>query len=60
MSETIDNEGGREARRFAVGPDTGAELFRQACATGLEGVVAKRAGSPYRGKRSENWIKVRC
>ena len=23
-------------------------------------IVAKRASAPYRGERSENWIKVRC
>ena len=39
---------------------TGAELLRTACTMGLEGVVAKRASAPYRGERSENWIKVRC
>jgi bifunctional non-homologous end joining protein LigD len=39
---------------------TGAELLQTACKIGLEGVVAKRASAPYRGERSENWIKVRC
>ena len=43
-----------------VGGVTGAELLQRACALGVEGVVAKRAASTYRGERSEHWIKVRC
>lgn len=27
---------------------------------GLEGIVAKRAESPYRGGRSRDWVKVKC
>lgn len=37
----------------------GVALFREATAMGLEGVVAKRADSPYRAGRSEAWRKVR-
>jgi bifunctional non-homologous end joining protein LigD len=38
----------------------GADLFEAAKRQGLEGIVAKRAGSPYRpGKRSGEWIKKR-
>ena len=32
-------------------------MFRQACKLGLEGIVSKRLGSPYRSGRSQNWIK---
>jgi bifunctional non-homologous end joining protein LigD len=32
-------------------------VFRQACKLGLEGIVSKRLGSPYRSGRSQNWIK---
>ena len=39
----------------------GAEFFRQACALDLEGVVSKRADSPYReGLRTREWVKVKC
>lgn len=35
-------------------------LYRQALALRLEGIVAKRAGSPYvTGHRSSHWIKVK-
>jgi bifunctional non-homologous end joining protein LigD len=39
----------------------GEELYREACAKGLEGVIAKRADSPYRsGGRSRDWLKLKC
>ncbi|MHC4818607.1 MAG: DNA polymerase ligase N-terminal domain-containing protein, partial [Planctomycetota bacterium] len=38
----------------------GEELFAQVKTMGLEGVVAKRPDSPYRGLRSPAWIKVRA
>jgi DNA ligase D-like protein (predicted ligase) len=38
----------------------GEEMFRDACRKGLEGVVAKRADSPYAGKRSRDWLKLKC
>jgi bifunctional non-homologous end joining protein LigD len=38
----------------------GEELFREACQKGLEGVIAKRADSPYTGKRSRDWLKLKC
>jgi DNA ligase D-like protein (predicted ligase) len=39
----------------------GEEFYREACAKGLEGVIAKRADSPYRsGGRSRDWLKLKC
>jgi bifunctional non-homologous end joining protein LigD len=38
----------------------GEQLFREACAQGLEGLVAKRADSPYRSSRSRDWLKLKC
>jgi bifunctional non-homologous end joining protein LigD len=38
----------------------GEEMFRVACAKGLEGVIAKRADSPYRSVRSRDWLKFKC
>jgi bifunctional non-homologous end joining protein LigD len=41
--------------------ERGEELYREACAKGLEGVMAKRADSPYRsGGRSRDWLKLKC
>jgi len=38
----------------------GEELYREACRKGLEGVIAKRADSAYSGKRSRDWLKLKC
>ena len=40
--------------------EQGEKLFREACARGLEGLVAKRADSPYRSSRSRDWLKFKC
>jgi bifunctional non-homologous end joining protein LigD len=39
----------------AIGPD----LFRPACAHGLEGIVSKQLDRPYRGGRCAHWIKAK-
>jgi bifunctional non-homologous end joining protein LigD len=38
----------------------GEQLFEEACRKGLEGVIAKRADSPYRATRSRDWLKLKC
>jgi bifunctional non-homologous end joining protein LigD len=39
----------------------GEQLYRDACERGLEGVIAKRADSPYlSGGRSRDWLKLKC
>ena len=37
----------------------GQEMFEEVTRLGLEGVVAKRAASPYRAGRSSDWLKIR-
>ncbi len=37
-----------------------ADVFRQVCAAGHEGIIAKRAGDPYRSGRGRSWLKVKC
>ena len=39
---------------------TARELLARVCNQHLEGLVAKKIDSPYRGDRSENWLKVKC
>ena len=47
--------------RFTEHVDTDGEAyFRQACASGWEGVIAKRADAPYRAGRSRDWLKFKC
>ena len=38
----------------------GEAAYRAACERGDEGVIAKRADSPYEGGRSKNWLKFKC
>ena len=38
----------------------GAAFYTQACQDGWEGLIAKRAGSPYAGTRSRDWLKFKC
>jgi len=38
----------------------GEALFREACQKGWEGVIAKRADSPYTHGRSRDWLKFKC
>jgi len=37
----------------------GVHVFEHACRLGLEGVVSKRKGSPYRSGRSLDWLKAK-
>jgi bifunctional non-homologous end joining protein LigD len=47
--------------RFTEHVNTDGEAyFRQACASGWEGVIAKRADAPYRAGRSRDWLKFKC
>ena len=38
----------------------GEKLFATLCAAGYEGVISKRADAPYRGRRSQAWLKIKC
>ena len=44
----------------AVEGETGSSLFRHACNMGLEGIISKRKGSPYRSGPTTLWRKIRC
>ena len=38
----------------------GEAYFADACRKGLEGIIAKRAASPYAAGRSDDWLKFKC
>jgi len=58
----------RDALRFEARPlrfsthrnGDGQAFFAEACRKGWEGLVAKRADSPYTDKRSKDWLKLKC
>jgi bifunctional non-homologous end joining protein LigD len=45
---------------FSEHLEHGEALFRHACRLGLEGIISKRLGSPYRSGRSLMWRKIKC
>jgi bifunctional non-homologous end joining protein LigD len=50
-----------EPLRYAEHRDTDGEAYyREACARGWEGLIAKRADAPYRAGRSRDWLKFKC
>ena len=38
----------------------GERYFEQACRDRWEGLIAKRAAAPYRGRRTRDWLKFKC
>jgi bifunctional non-homologous end joining protein LigD len=38
----------------------GDVAFAEACRSGMEGLIAKRADAPYLAGRNRNWVKVKC
>jgi bifunctional non-homologous end joining protein LigD len=54
---------GRATERIRLSdtlPSTPAEVLSAACRLGLEGVILKHADSPYVGRRSDTWLKLKC
>ncbi len=40
--------------------DHAADIRREACRRGLEGIICKRADAPYRPGRGRLWLKLKC
>lgn len=38
----------------------GERLFAAMCESGQEGIISKRAEAAYLGRRTQNWVKVKC
>ena len=38
----------------------GEKLYDAMCSAGQEGIISKRADAAYSGRRSKNWVKVKC
>ena len=38
----------------------GEALLKAICAEGGEGILAKKADTPYRSERTKNWLKIKC
>lgn len=58
LREAIDFRGHVRYTTHRVGK--GSDAYREACRRGWEGVIAKRADSPYVSTRSRDWLKLKC
>lgn len=47
----------RFSEDFTEHPDS---ILESACQMKLEGLIGKRAGSPYLSRRSNHWVKIKC
>jgi bifunctional non-homologous end joining protein LigD len=57
----IDQAPARSPLRFSDHQAGGGPaFFAEACRSGVEGIVSKRADAPYRSRRSRSWLKVKC
>jgi DNA ligase D-like protein (predicted ligase) len=41
-------------------PEKGIAMLRKTCRQHGEGIVGKRLDTPYVGRRSEGWVKIKC
>jgi bifunctional non-homologous end joining protein LigD len=59
LEDLIEGASGAIQLSEEVGGD-GARLLENACAIGLEGIVAKHRASTYRSGRTGDWVKIKC
>ena len=52
--------GASEPIHYADHVGEGEKLFETLCRGGYEGVISKRADAPYRGRRTQSWLKIKC
>jgi len=61
LEQALAKSGARSSLRFSAAlAGDGRDVLAQACRNGLEGVLGKRADSPYRSVRTRDWIKLKC
>jgi bifunctional non-homologous end joining protein LigD len=60
LLKRIVGDGGPRLRLSEPLTGDPSTLIQAACASGWEGLVAKRASSPYRSGRSSDWRKLKC
>ncbi|GAA5119421.1 DNA ligase D [Luteolibacter yonseiensis] len=61
LSKIVDDVPGATITRSRVWPaEMGADLFKQACAQGLEGVISKPLDGSYAPESRGEWTKSKC
>ena len=61
LAAALDRAPSQDRVRFSQDFDSSPkELLQNACRMRLEGMIGKRADSPYVSRRSPTWIKLKC
>ncbi|RZJ13252.1 MAG: DNA ligase D [Rubrivivax sp.] len=60
LKQLLEGQPGERIRFSDELPAAPAQVLAAACQLGLEGVILKRADSPYVTKRSDSWLKLKC
>jgi bifunctional non-homologous end joining protein LigD len=61
LSRLLSRQGRFDSIRYADHiAEQGDQVFTSACVHALEGIIAKRAESPYQEGRSTDWVKIKC
>ncbi|KTT66032.1 ATP-dependent DNA ligase [Pseudomonas oryzihabitans] len=61
LGKLLEERNASDLLRFSAAFEVPADrILASACELGLEGVIGKRLGSPYRSRRSKDWIKLKC
>ncbi|KTB77228.1 ATP-dependent DNA ligase [Pseudomonas syringae pv. syringae PD2766] len=60
LKQVLDSQRSRVLRYSDAFQAGHQDIVASAAAMGLEGVIGKRAGSAYVGKRNPDWIKLKC
>ncbi|MCE4538662.1 DNA ligase D [Pelomonas sp. P7] len=60
LRELLQGHGGERVRFSEDLPAPPSQVLQAACRLGLEGVMLKRADSPYVGRRTDTWLKLKC
>jgi len=60
LTKLIGEESARIRLSKVWDPTEGADLFHEACANGLEGIISKKAGGSYLEGSRRDWLKSKC
>lgn len=60
LAQVLRGNGDDRLRYSEDFTDDPRSILDSACRLGLEGLIGKRVGSLYTGKRSSDWIKLKC
>lgn len=60
LEELLQVHGSERLRYVRELPQGGKAMLEAACRLGLEGIVSKKRGRPYRAGRGSGWVKAKC